>query len=93
MSVFQNILSDCRNKLKQQRHHNKKISRTNIKFNDNHIEWIRAKMQSLSGSHFTLNDLRDLILDQYPEVKSISLSFLSRLMKNTLKYSFRKLSS
>ena len=93
MHAFQNILTDYQSKLKQQRLNNKKISRTNRKFSDDQIEWIRYKVKSLSGSHFTLNDLRDLILEQYPEVKSISLSCLSKLMKNNLKYSFRKLSS
>ena len=37
------MLSDYKNRLKQQRLHNKKISRINIKFNDNYIEWIKVK--------------------------------------------------
>ena len=56
-----------------------------------HLNWIKAYISQMDGQHFTLVDLWTGIVKEFPELREVSLSSMSLLMRRKLGMSYNKL--
>ena len=63
------------------------------KLKEIHIDWLRNRVSRLIGSHFTLSTLRKELFDKFPNLREISISTISAVLRKKLKMSYKLLGS
>ena len=64
------------------------IKRRKVK--EENKEWLQETLDHLQGKYFTIQSLRDKLVKEHPELRPVSASTLGRIMKNEIKYSYKK---
>ena len=72
-------------KLKKQESY---IKRRKVK--EEHKEWLKDILKHLQSKYFTIQSLRDRLVKENPELRPVSVSTLGRIMKNEMKYRYKK---
>ena len=72
-------------KLKKQESY---IKRRKVK--EEHKEWLKDTLEHLQSKYFIIQSLRDRLVKAHPELRPFSVSTLGRIMKNEMKYSYKK---
>ena len=64
------------------------IERRKVK--EEHKEWLQETLDHLQGKYFSIQSLRDKLVKEHPELRPVSTSTLWRIMKNEIKYNYKK---